>query len=126
MVTQFHELSKPNQQIVSGILDMYEAAWADGVPNIDDYVSGVTPDALPTLLMLLAELETIQATNNGLFTQVVACATTPELKEAVAEGRMGLELLLSLVSTMREIKAEYGMFGEMECATRSGKSVCIR
>lgn len=127
VTTPLHELSEPNQKIVSGILDMYEAAWADGIPDIDNYVYGVTPDALPTLLMLLAELETIQTTNHGLFPQVVACATTPELKKAVAEGRMSLEFMLtSLLPTMRQIEDELGVCGELSTLTHRGKEIVIR
>ena len=87
MVTPLHELSEPNQKIVSGILDMYEAAWADGVPDIDDYVSGVTPDALPTLLFELVQCEDTAAAARGLFPQEIHCANTPELKAAVNIGR---------------------------------------
>ncbi len=124
--TPLHELSAPNQKIVSGILDMYEAAWANGIPNIDDYVSGVTPDVLPTLLMGLVELETIHAANNGLFPQSIACATTPELKRAVTDGRMGLELMLSLVPTLRELNAKYETVGAtLSMEARSGKVFSI-
>lgn len=96
MVTMFHELSAANQLIVSGILDMYEAAWADGIPDIDNYVTGVTPDALPTLLFELVQAEDTAATARGLFQQEVRCATTPELKEAVRSGRSCAEMTAKL------------------------------
>lgn len=99
MVTQFHALSSANQSIVSGILDMYENAWETGVPNIDDYVAGVTPDALPTLLFELVQCEDKAATARGLFQQEVHCATTPELKEAVRSGRKVAEMTAKLART---------------------------
>lgn len=96
MVTMFHHLSPADRAIVGGILDMYEAAWADGIPDIDNYVTGVTPDVLPTLLFELVQSEDTAATARGLFPQEVHCATTPELKEAVRSGRSCAEMTAKL------------------------------
>ena len=87
MVTFLHDLSAPNQKIVSGILDMYAAAWADGIPDIDNYVYGVTADALPTLLYEIVQSEHVCTRARGLFPQEIHCATTPELQTAVLRGR---------------------------------------
>lgn len=103
MITQLYELSPVDLKIVSGILDMYEAAWADGVPDIDHYVSGIQADILPTLLYCLAELEATAVYARGLFPQEVACASTPELKAAVAAGRRDVETMQELLPTLKKV-----------------------
>lgn len=99
MVTMFHHLSPADRAIVGGILDMYESAWVDGIPDIDHYVSGVTPDVLPTLLFELVQCEDTAAMARGLFPQAIHCATTPELQEAVRSGRSCAEMTAKLRAT---------------------------
>lgn len=104
MTTPLYKLDPINLKIVCGIMDMYEAAWADGIPDIDHYVSGIQADVLPTLLYCLAELEATAASARGLFPQEVACARTPDLKAAVAEGRRDAEILRDIVPVLKEMQ----------------------
>lgn len=102
--TPLHELSEPNQKIVCGILDMYIAAWSDGIPDIDHFTIGVAPDALPTLLYEIVQCEAGCIEARGLFPQQIHCANTPELEYAVAAGRSMAEFVTNrLLPRIREI-----------------------
>ena len=102
-VHPLHELNARDLQTVNAILDKYEAAWRDDVPDIDQYVTGVDESLLPTLLEAIVQIEAAEVTARGLFPQPVLCATTPELEYAVSRGRQLGDMQQTLVSTLKDI-----------------------
>ena len=84
-----HELGLPEFRLVSGVLDKFEEAWADGagIPCIDEYCTDIAPDVMPTLLYELAYRDYVEAAARGITTQFAKAAVTPLLKKAMAAGR---------------------------------------
>ena len=62
-ITPLHELSQEHIQLVSDILDAYEAAWTatNTAPDLSSYLIGVPDLVQPTLVYELASRATIES-----------------------------------------------------------------
>lgn len=104
-ITPLHELSQEHIQLVSDILDAYEAAWTEynKAPDLSSYVIGIPEVAQPTLVYELASRATIESRARNLAPDFGGRRKLPiPLHTALTLGSLdaGRQLLLS--ATLRE------------------------